>query len=95
MFKPLTGYFTRKKKNIEKNSTTNTGIDKIIEEFLIESFNSKELISLIKTEFNSQDNIVTIITPNKIIANEILLRLNNLYSLFSKNNLSSVKVLIK
>ncbi len=95
MFKDLKKAFERKEISLVKNQDKNR---KITDEFGL--FMKKEFGEVLKdipfvVSYSAKDNTLTITTVNKVIANELVIRLELLTNFLKDKNINPNKILIR
>lgn len=95
MFKNLSIIVDKKKKFLIKNQDLNQGLNKEIKNFLIKEF-GKDLKGFSFTlNYQTKDNSLTIATSNKVLSNELAIRLGSLNDFLKDRKIKLNKVLIK
>lgn len=94
MFKNITGIFSGRKKTIEEEINLKSKIDEILTKFVKEDVLNKKADFEYRLSYTVNKGIIRIETDNKLIAQEIALRIKNLEDKLRNNNISFKKLLI-
>ena len=94
MLKNITSIFSRRIKTIKEEIDLKSRIDEILVKFIKEDVLNKKTDLSYKLSYTVNKGIIRIETDNKIIAQEIALRIRILEAKLRDNNISFKKILI-
>ena len=95
MFKNLNNIFKKKKLFLDQNYNKTNEIQNEVEVFLEQEFKDKAKELSFFVSFNSKDKTTIIKTNNKILANELAVRLPDLINFLKSKNILINKILIR
>lgn len=96
MFKKISNRVDRRYKKLSDNNSTSFNIQLMIESFLGERFNFKELSekSEVGIEFRTKEKEVRLRSPFRIISQELHSSRGEMEELLSKNGITGVRVVV-
>lgn len=95
MFKNLDSIIEKKKKLLIKSQDINQDINKEVRKFLISEF-GKDLEGFSFTlNYKAEDGSLLITTDNKVLSNELAIRLGSLHDFLKKRKVELKKILIR
>jgi len=95
MFRNLGSLFEKKKRIISSSANTDIKIIGIVNLFLKDQFNHSSQNKLFNIRYNQKEGILRIEAGNKILANELSLRLAELSYQFQKKEIRLNRILIR
>ena len=95
LFKDISNFFENKKKQAFKSEDNGTKVKTVLESFCNSYLGAGSYELLDKVEYNYKDNSLLIVASNKILANELSIRLQDLSNFFKKNIIKLEKILIR
>ena len=95
MFRSANSLISKKYGNLLRSENKNLEIEKYFKEFLVEEFGTKAPKIAYKLIYDDKKNLLIIRTENKIVANELSLRVNSLIRALKKRNIKINKTVIQ
>ena len=95
MFRDLGNLFERRKKLISSSENISVKITDTVDLFLKNQFGNSPQNKLFNIQYNPKEGTLLIEAGNKILANELSLRLDGLYSQFQEEKIKLNKILIR
>ena len=92
MFRSIGKVIENKKKGLAKNVNVQEGINRTFARFLAECFPEGGSLNF---EINVSNSRITIQTPNKTVANELILKMSDLARVFKEENINSDQIIIR
>ena len=94
MFRDLTGAIERRKKSVAKTGEETEKINRAFAGFIIKFFPEAESIRF-DISYSAEKGALTIQTPNKTVANELVLRTRELSELLKEDKIYPKQVIIR
>jgi len=95
MFKEISNVFDKKRKFFNDSNKKDSEVNEILKTFLKDEFGENLKGFSFVVRYNPKDNSLIITSDNKIIANELSLRLTKLHSKLKDRGIKLGRILIK
>ena len=95
MFRNIGNYFDKKKIILDRDQNKKQNIKDSLRIFLEKEFGQTIKGFSLIIDYDPQDNILTVKTDNKTLANEIAMRLADLHSFLQKEGIKLNRILVR
>ncbi len=93
--KYLGNYFERKKNSLSKSQDKTNQVSRLIKDFLGDRFGDNLTGFVLSIRYSFRDNVLTIVTGNKILASELSICLVDIHNLLKKENIQVKQIIVR